>query len=58
MSFLNLGEFMAIIKDFKIKVSKTKSTEIFKKCAKFSRELYFESFEESLSRLYVEESKQ
>ena len=58
MSFLNLGEFMAIIKDFKIRVSKPKSTEIFKKFAKYSRELYFESFEDALCRLFVEAGRQ
>ena len=58
MSFLNLGEFMAIIKDFKIRVSKPKSTEIFKKFAKYSRELYFETFEDALNRLFVEAGRQ
>ena len=49
---------MAIIKDFKIHVSKPKSTEIFKRFAKYSRELYFETFEDALNRLFVEAGRQ
>jgi len=45
---MNIGEYMNFCKDFSIKVSKMKITEIFKKIATNSIEMTFEQFKNSI----------
>lgn len=52
LSNLNLGEYIKFSKDFSIPVSKVKVTEIFKKIATNSKELYFEDFKNTLWKLF------
>ena len=51
---INLGEFIKFVKDFNIKVSKTRASEVFKKTAKNSIDMYYENFEASLGKLFKE----
>lgn len=53
-SIMNIGEYMKFCKDFDIKISKPKITEIFKKFATNSIEMTFSQFKLSIPRLWVE----
>ena len=55
---MNIGEYMKFCKDFDIKISKPKITEIFKKFATCSVELTFGQFKTSLPRLWQEQGNE
>lgn len=56
---LNLGEFLKFAKDFGFTppLSKQKVTEVFKRTALYSREMYFSHFRIALVQLMKEQNK-
>ncbi|CAI2368309.1 unnamed protein product [Moneuplotes crassus] len=58
MSNMNMGEFLKFCKDFQFPVSKPRCSEIFKKTAKNSKEMFLEHFKESFPRLISMRNKE
>lgn len=58
LSNINIGEFMKFCKDFNIPLSKIKCTEVFKKTAKNSKDMFLEDFKSSLPKLLIMKKKE
>lgn len=57
MNEIDLGEFMIFCKDFNIPLSKSKLTEIFKKCSVANKPMKFDNFYASMTKIGLEINK-
>jgi hypothetical protein len=57
MNEVDLGEFMIFCKDFNVPLTKSKLTEVFKKCSNNHKPHKFEQFFNSMTRIGTEINK-